>query len=263
MHFNLNLSIIKSKFATIVFLFIHLTLTSQSLKLSKPLVNMQKSLLSKDGVMVSFDMRMENVSIRYTDDGKEPTEKSLLYKSAIKISKPCTLKAKAFHPSFISSESSVCVILPRGKEFSSVTVNQPHDHYKLNGSRTLTDQMLSGLNFREGYLGYEGDPVMLEVEFEKKEKIKSVIVSLLIDQSSWIFGPSSVIILDEKAKVIASKNISSSLSPQDIQFLMVEVPCSGKHRYLKIIVDPISSIPNWHQGKGEKAWLFLDEIVVR
>jgi hypothetical protein len=32
--------------------------------------------------------------------------------------------------------------------------------------------------------------------------------------------------------------------------------------YIKIIGNPVAKLPSWHQGKGEKAWIFVDEVLV-
>ena len=32
-------------------------------------------------------------------------------------------------------------------------------------------------------------------------------------------------------------------------------------KYIQIIVKPLQKIPMWHQGKGERGWFFIDEVV--
>jgi hypothetical protein len=34
-------------------------------------------------------------------------------------------------------------------------------------------------------------------------------------------------------------------------------------RFIQIEVQPLASIPSWHAGKGQKGWLFVDELVLR
>jgi hypothetical protein len=33
-------------------------------------------------------------------------------------------------------------------------------------------------------------------------------------------------------------------------------------KYIKIEAIPVAKLPKWHPGKGEKAWIFTDEILV-
>jgi hypothetical protein len=30
--------------------------------------------------------------------------------------------------------------------------------------------------------------------------------------------------------------------------------------YLKVVATPIARLPKWHKAKGEKGWIFIDEI---
>jgi hypothetical protein len=32
--------------------------------------------------------------------------------------------------------------------------------------------------------------------------------------------------------------------------------------YIKIVAKPLPKLPGWHAAKGQKAWLFADEILV-
>ena len=32
--------------------------------------------------------------------------------------------------------------------------------------------------------------------------------------------------------------------------------------YIKLLVTPVKSLPAWHAGKGQKAWVFVDEVFV-
>jgi hypothetical protein len=34
----------------------------------------------------------------------------------------------------------------------------------------------------------------------------------------------------------------------------------GKYKYIEIEAINIQSLPSWHGGKGEKGWVFVDEV---
>jgi hypothetical protein len=36
----------------------------------------------------------------------------------------------------------------------------------------------------------------------------------------------------------------------------------GKYAYLKVVGKPITKLPNWHIGKGQPGWLFVDEVLI-
>jgi hypothetical protein len=54
----------------------------------------------------------------------------------------------------------------------------------------------------------------------------------------------------------ATRHDTDSLKNIVLSFETVNV------RFLRVVLKNISLCPGWHPGAGEKAWLFVDEIVV-
>jgi Chitobiase/beta-hexosaminidase C-terminal domain len=257
----------KNSFKTLVLFcgisFQYFTISAQDLKLATPQCNLMKGIIQEKPLKLYFDFRMDNAEIRYTTDGTSPTLKSKKYIDTIEVKKPCVIKAKAFHPSFEPSSEVITTFIKGGKEYASVTINQSNPRYKADGSWTINNNRLGNNDYNKEYLGYEGEPIIVDVAFDKKVKTKEVVVSLLINQNGWIFGPSTVIITDEKGNMVQHQNITTSIQKQENNFAFITVPCKGKYQKLRIIIDPIDVIPTWHEGKGGKPWLFVDEVIVR
>jgi hypothetical protein len=235
---------------------------AQSIKLNKPQTNFLKALINNDKIPLLLDFRMEGAEVRYTIDGSTPHTESSLYVDTLFIKKSCTLKARSFHKDFLPSDEIEVLFLKTGKSISSLKINQAHEAYKGNGSKSLLDRKFGTLSFKNDYLGYEGEAIVIEIEFDKKEKIKFVNLFTLVDQNAWIFSPSSIIITDEKGTLISSKNLTNANAPTDQKFELITVPCKGKFKKMNIIIDPIEQIPAWHSGSGGKPWIFIDEIIV-
>jgi len=51
-----------------------------------------------------------------------------------------------------------------------------------------------------------------------------------------------------------TKEISGYLKGYELTFAATTAKC------MKINVIPVSSLPQWHRGKGDKGWAFVDEI---
>ena len=51
---------------------------------------------------------------------------------------------------------------------------------------------------------------------------------------------------------------------QDFQILKKEFTCpvNQKTRYLEVQVESIGNCPEWHPGRNEQGWLFIDEIII-
>ena len=41
------------------------------------------------------------------------------------------------------------------------------------------------------------------------------------------------------------------------------VSCGREIRYIKVHAKSMGTIPEWHDGAGEAAWIFVDEIVFK
>jgi hexosaminidase len=97
--------------------------------------------------------------------------------------------------------------------------------------------------------------------------VKTVTTGCLQDTRSWIFMPTSVSIygskdgkfftflgkadnsVDQRATGSVKKDFKVSFSMQNF-------------RYIRAIADNIEVCPDWHNGKGQGAYLFVDEIIV-
>jgi hypothetical protein len=52
-------------------------------------------------------------------------------------------------------------------------------------------------------------------------------------------------------------------SAEEASILTISQPVPGvKARYIRVVAKNTGVCPAWHLGKGEKAWMFVDEIVV-
>jgi hypothetical protein len=47
--------------------------------------------------------------------------------------------------------------------------------------------------------------------------------------------------------------------PAKVEALIIPMD-NEKKEYYKIIAKPVSKLPAWHNGKGQKGWFFIDEI---
>jgi hypothetical protein len=81
---------------------------------------------------VTLQHPKSGVTIRFTLDGAEPTERSTIYSTPLVLSKTTTLKAKAFHQSFLPSKTEVKTYIMEDREFSIPIVSVSLDPRYLN-----------------------------------------------------------------------------------------------------------------------------------
>lgn len=226
-----------------------------------------KSGLYYESTLVSFEVSDPNCIIRFTTNGTEPNASSRVFSKPIGLIESKVIKAAAF---FNESRSRITTIKYR----KIVKVNrielkhEPNLKYTANGKLSLVDRLFGTDDFSDGrWLGFQGDDIETILSFDKYTDIRSVSISLLNREGSWIFLP-------EEITVLASVNglnyaeIGKISSEDMIPYVKTGNPeikigiTPAKTKYVKIIAKNRGVCPPGHAGEGEPAWLFVDEIVI-
>ncbi|MCF8245215.1 MAG: chitobiase/beta-hexosaminidase C-terminal domain-containing protein [Saprospiraceae bacterium] len=237
-------------------------ISAQDLQLAPPQTPSTR-LFAALGTKIDFNFRLLDAEIRYTTDGTEPTTESKIFTQPLEIKGPATLKAKSFKTGFLPSESITVQILPfHSRSIDSVGITPAPKKYPGNGWKTLCDKRLGDANFRQNWLGFEGGEIELDLFFTKKRPVSHIMVGLLRQQNAWIFLPATIEVYDEKGKLIASQALpDEALELADsMEIISVELP-QHRHKYLKIKLIALPSLPAWHSGTGSTGWIFSDEIM--
>ncbi len=237
---------------------------AQKIQLSPPKGNVQMAMVSKVRPQnLVLDFRMEGATIRYTLDGNVPTFKSKRYKRPLNINKPCIIKAKAFHQDFDPSETITATFVASGKKILSYIVSDSNPKYAADGSKTLFDGQFGDRSYVKNYLGYDKGPVEITIQPDPDQFISSILISYLTNQGAWIFGPSKISVFDENNKLLIQKIFDDSTQKKASNHAITtfKVP-KTKYNQLKFVIEPVSSIPDWHDGRGLPAWFFVDEVWV-
>jgi hypothetical protein len=126
----------------------------------------------------------------------------------------------------------------------------------------LFDGLSGGNSFNEGWLGYQKDTIELTVLFNKKQKRKKAYLSMMQAQGAWIFLPEKTEILNLKGKAISQEQKTTpEQSPDEKKIFTFKIRKKVKGFLIRAI--NFSALPGWHLGKGNKPWLFIDEIAVK
>jgi hypothetical protein len=152
-----------------------------------------------------------------------------------------------------------------GKEIKSLTAFNPR--YSNPGVNGLTDGIFGGRHFNSGWLGYEGEDMVVVIDLGKKETIHAVSMNFLRDFVSWIFLPDEVKIELSDNGTNYKKVASISNVITDRRFGVEPVYHNlgfepKKTRYVKITAQSMKKCPDWHRGSGMPSWIFCDEIII-
>ncbi len=224
-----------------------------------------------DSNQISILLNLDGANIHYTLDGSEPTEQSPIYSQTISIQKSTNVRAKAFHPDFLASETHTKQFFKLAKPLPIKNIQldrTAHENYLGGGPNCLVDRIKGSINFRSAaWMGFDGGDLEAVIEFDKKTIIQNVLVSSFIDLGSWIFLPEMVDVYCSKNgkdfKLIGSQVVKKNEKGMSKGFYFTRINFNKeKAKYIKIKIKHIPTIPDWHSGKGKAPWLFLDEIVI-
>ncbi len=242
---------------------------STILKLTPPILENDNFVLTSS-TPLKLKHYIKGTVIRYTLDDKDPDSlSSPIYDTSIKINADLTLKAKAFKPGWISSDISEQHFFKGNYHVdSAILLSKVDDKYKANGVKTIIDGEKSDMNFASGkWIACKENPMEVMLLFNKPVEASSITLSMLQQIGAYIFPPAQVEVWGGNNK--NNLRLLNTLKPEQptkestdgnlavkCSFNKTSVSC------IKLLVTPVKSLPAWHAGKGQKAWIFVDEVFV-
>jgi hypothetical protein len=149
-------------------------------------------------------------------------------------------------------------------------LHQPNKQYTAGGSEGLIDGIYGDKNWRKGsWQGYQSVNMEAVIDMMEVNEISYLSSSYLQDSRSWILFPRQVsyyVSQDGKQYSLAgtqSHTVSSLLDTVMIQPFSVHLTKPVKARYVKVVADTFGKLPAGHQGYGDDAFIFIDEIEVK
>jgi hexosaminidase len=226
------------------------------------LYEVEGNLISEnDKILYRLESLIKGKTKRYTLDESEPNINSETYSTPIVITKSVTLKAAVFNTEEkLGSVFSETINLHKavGKQIS-INVD-PHKSYLGSGAQGLING-ISGSDKRNGdkeWLGFWGDDLEITIDFGEETEIESVETRFHNGQGQWIYAP-------EKVQVSIDNNLFKDYLVEKSNELLenFQVNFEGvKGRVITLKIPSYGIIPEGKQGAGQKAWTFIDEIII-
>jgi hypothetical protein len=157
--------------------------------------------------------------------------------------------------------------LAKGKPVELLTKYSPK--YTGGGPGAITDGLHGTLRVGDPHWqGYEGNDFIAIIDLGKPMDIRFLSSRYLLDAGSWVFFPEYVeyfISKDGKSWIDVGKmKHKVNQNTDEKKFINMDVRFEKmKVRYVKVIAKNMGKCPPWHPGAGGKAWIFVDEVVVR
>jgi hypothetical protein len=159
------------------------------------------------------------------------------------------------------------------KKPNNYTINiksKCNPQYHAGGDEGLLDGILGTENWRKGeWQGYQSQDFEAVVDLQEVKNINEISARFLQDQRSWILMPTQVeyYISDDNVNFTYFGSVTNTLDPKVEENTILNFTAneakSKKARYVKVIAKNFGKLPQWHQGFGGDAFIFIDEITIK
>ncbi len=228
----------------------------------------------KDKLLISISDKYENEKyfkylIFYKIEGQK---EFILYLTPFEIDKTTKIYAYKYDMGMrmTISDTISATFFKKPKNYSINIKSKYNPQYHAGGPEGLLDGILGTENWRKGdWQGYQSQDFDAVVDLQEVKNITEISARFLQDQRSWIVMPTKVeyYISEDNVNFTYFGSVNNTLDPKIeentiLNFSSIETK-SKKARYVKVIAKNFGKLPEWHQGFGGDAFIFVDEIIVK
>jgi predicted alpha-1,2-mannosidase len=229
----------------------------------------------------------EGAEIHYTLNGTEPRITSTLYSQPFDIYRTSRVRAKAFKPGLIESETAAADyykssldpqspklkveyrVPPFERDYLGRTVDGSYSaNYKAAGKMALVDGKTGSSDFTDGrWQGFEAKDMEVVIDIGREMPVWRITAGFLQSLSVWIFHPVEISFsISTNGKdyrmMGVTDNFPDRATINDGVKYFEALVFGAPARYVKVRAKSIGLCPPWHHGAGGPAWLFADEVIV-
>ncbi|NHM01296.1 GH92 family glycosyl hydrolase [Flavobacterium difficile] len=172
-----------------------------------------------------------------------------------------------------SENNSTIVSATYYKKPNNYTINiksKYNPQYHAGGPEALIDGIFGTENWKKGeWHGYQSQDFEAVIDLQENKEISSLSANFLQDSRSWIILPTQVqyYTSTDNINFTLVESVSSKIGPNGDVIEIINFKTSGKinkkARYVKVVAKNYGKLPEWHQGFGGDAFIFIDEITVK
>ena len=227
---------------------------------------------------------LKNSSSAFSDSLKIEIESYSTSKSEIYFSVNNSAYKKYLKPFYIQENSTIRFYNENKKQYVQIATfaklpsdrkiylaNNYNPSYSAGGANGLIDGIYGKLNWRAGdWQGYQGQDVEVVMAFDNPKYVKTLSAHFLEDQNAWIFYPKEVLFFASNDSVNWSllQSIPTNKSAHEEKVSISTFTCKPKFikaqsfKYVKLVAKNFGPMPDWHEGRGNATFIFVDEFEV-
>ena len=212
----------------------------------------------------------KGVFLYYTiDEAASPTTQSAAYRQPVVLRQTAHVRAFAHKPGWLPSGVVEAILVKKQITPERANLEKlPSPKYPAQGEISLIDGEIGELQGSDTWLGYEGEHLTATLDLGKTFPLNQVFVHCLENNVSWIFKPAGIQVstsADGKSFQVQGRReypANTAMGEPKAHLLVCSLEREVEARYVRVEVRSLLKNPLWHPGKGQKCWIFVDEIVV-
>jgi hypothetical protein len=226
----------------------------------------------KDKLKIELKSQNSNDVIFYTTNDATSKLDDRIF---IKYTKPLSIDITTDVFAYVENNGQISNTISAQffKKPNNYTINiksKYNPQYHAGGPEGLLDGILGTENWRKGdWQGYQSQDFEAVVDLQEVKSITEISARFLQDQRSWILMPTKVdyFISEDNVNFTYFGSINNTLDPKIEENTILNFTANEtnnkKARYVKVIAKNFGKLPEWHQGAGGDAFIFVDEILIK
>ena len=226
----------------------------------------------KDNLKIELKSQNSNDEIYFMINDKDD---HLAKKMFVKYAKPFEISQTSTIEAYVKTKEG------QSNTISATFFKKPNDYtiniksiynpqYHAGGPEGLLDGILGTENWRKGdWQGYQSQDFEAVVDLKEVKSVSKISTRFLQDQRSWILMPTKVeyFISEDNVNFTFFGSVNNTFDPKIEENTILNFTSNEtkgkKVRYVKVIAKNFGKLPEWHQGFGGDAFIFVDEITIK
>ncbi|PZR24475.1 MAG: alpha-mannosidase [Flavobacterium psychrophilum] len=192
-----------------------------------------------------------------------------IYKEPFSIKESSIIQAYSSDGLGTTSKPVTATFIKKPNNYTIKLNSKYNRAYHAGGAIGLIDGITGTENWRKGdWQGYQSQDFEAVIDLQKKKKVSGVSARFLQDSRSWILMPAKVeyYVSDDNVNYVLAHTIKNTVDPKEDGSIIKSFDATlinVKARYVKVKAYNFGKLPEWHQGAGGDAFIFIDEISIK
>jgi len=203
---------------------------------------------------------------RVSTPGQKSNEVFKVYREPVILTASSTIEVFKDDSYGIKSDTVTAHYFKKPNNYTITLKSKYNPQYHAGGPDGLLDGITGTENWRKGdWQGYQGQDFEAVIDLQKKMPVKSISARFLQDTRAWIVFPTKVeyYVSDDNVNFTLAESATNVIDAKDYTVRAASIVVGLRNtsgRYVKVKAYNFGTLPEWHQGAGGEAFIFIDEI---